>query len=365
MLSPLAALSCPLTMALLMACSVLAALDLPRSAQAADAPDPAITYSNPVGGDISMGDPFVRRYGDTYYLTGTTAVGQGFRMWTSNDLVDWTPVGFAYRRTDQSWGHGSYWAPELFEYRGKYYMVYSASHPDMDDGKPGMRVCLAVADSPTGPYHDLYAPWCDQGYSCIDGDVMIDTDGTPYLYFARVGVIQQPKFKLVGKVYGARLKADLSDVTAPAVLCTEASQAWETPENGRSLCNEGPFVFPHEGRYYLTYSANHYAEPLYGIGYATASNPLGPWKKPADSRLLVADEKLGVSGPGHSCTTTSPDGKEMFIVYHAHKDPAHPGGSRTVNIDRLIVEPDGTLKVLGPTRSPQPLPSGATRSAAH
>ena len=37
---------------------------------------------------------------------------------------------------------------------------------------------------------------------------------------------------------------------------------------------------------------------------------------------------------------------------------AGQGRSRTVNVDRLLVDPDGQLRLIGPTRSPQPLPSG-------
>ena len=65
------------------------------------------------------------------------------------------------------------------------------------------------------------------------------------------------------------------------------------------------------------------------------------------------------AGPGHSCITLSPDGKEMFIIYHTHADPKKPSGERVVNIDRLQFEDDGKLKIKGPTRSPQPTPSGS------
>ena len=155
------------------------------------------------------------------------------------------------------------------------------------------------------------------------------------------------------------LAPDLSGPVGDAVLCTRAERPWEMPEGGRSHCTEGLFVFREGRRYYVTYSVNHYAEPFYGIGYATAEHPLGPWRKAEDNRLLVHDEELAVSGPGHSCVVASPDGSERFIVYHAHADPARPSGDRTVNIDRLTVDADGTLRVRGPTRTPQPMPSGA------
>ncbi len=109
----------------------------------------------------------------------------------------------------------------------------------------------------------------------------------------------------------------------------------------------------------MTYSSGHYASPAYGIGYATAPSPLGLWTKSPANPLVASDSAVGVSGPGHNSITTSPDGAELFMVYHAHADPQNPSGNRTVNIDRLVVAPDGALKLIGPTRTPQPMPSGA------
>ena len=50
------------------------------------------------------------------------------------------------------------------------------------------------------------------------------------------------------------------------------------------------------------------------------------------------------------------------MVYHTHTDPDNPSGDRILNIDRMRFR-YGTLTIDGPTRSPQPLPSGATISA--
>ncbi len=317
------------------------------------------TYTNPLGKDLFMGDPFVVRYDDRYYLTGTTDSGTGFRIWSSPNLVDWEPLGFAYRAGKGSWGQNYFWAPELFRLGGSYYLAYSAAPAEGKGEGPGFRLCLAASSKPEGPYEDIYAPWCDFGYSAIDAHVFIDSDGSAYLYYARVGVIREPKFKLTAEIYGLRLKQDLSGPETEPVLVIKPEQDWETPDQGRSLCNEGPFVFREGSRYYLTYSANHFEEPFYGIGYATSPAPLGPWTKASENPMLRQNIELGLSGPGHCSVTGSPDGRERFIVYHAHADPKKPLGIRMVNIDRLIVDENNRLKVLGPTRTPQPMPSGA------
>ena len=315
-------------------------------------------YTNPVGGDIRMGDPFVLKHEGRYYLVGTTA-GDGFKCWRSEDLVNWQPLGYAYQRNEDSWGRSSFWAPELFRYRDRFYMVYSASR----DKDQGYRICLAAAERPEGPYRDVSTPWCDVGWSSIDGHVFTDEDGTPYLYFARVGVVGEPWAEpstgyIFGKIYGVRLKPDLSGVVGEPVLCTEAEQEWEDPRSMHTRCNEGAFVLRRGDTYYMTYSASHYASPKYGIGYATAPSPLGPWEKAENNPLATTDPRVGVSGPGHSSITRSPDGSELFMVYHAHADPEHPSGNRTVNIDRVTFDDNGWMQLLGPTRTPQPMPSG-------
>jgi len=174
-----------------------------------------------------------------------------------------------------------------------------------------------------------------------------------------VGVIETPtKRYLSGAIYGVKLRSDLSDIDGEPVLCTQADQPWELPEAGRSRCNEGPFVFKRGEVYYMTYSANHYAEPFYGIGYATAQSPLGPWSKSPLNPLVSQRPEIGVSGPGHNCVISSRDGKELYMIYHTHADPTNPSSRRTVNMDRLSVQPDGRLTFTGPTRTPQPFPSG-------
>jgi hypothetical protein len=70
-------------------------------------------YTNPIGGSINMGDPFVLVDRARFLLYGTTAVNDGFNCWVSTNLVDWTERGFAYRKRADSWGGKTFWAPEV------------------------------------------------------------------------------------------------------------------------------------------------------------------------------------------------------------------------------------------------------------
>ena len=87
--------------------------------------------------------------------------------------------------------------------------------------------------------------------------------------------------------------------------------------------NEGPFVIKRNGLYYMTYSANSYESPFYGIGCATATDLMGTWTKYEENPLLQKPGEL--VGVGHSATFTDKAGK-LRIVFHAHKDKSsiHP-----------------------------------------
>lgn len=301
---------------------------------------------NPVGNNLHLGDPFVLLDNGTYYMYGTTG-DQGFKAWKSSDLKKWESLGNVYTRTDHSWGRNSLWAPEVASYKGKYYMTYSANGIDKN---AGFKLCLAVADRPEGPFNDLKTPWIEfQDWACIDAHIFVDTDGTPYLFFNKVGVVPEP-WHLYGIIHMVRLSNDLLTAETEPKLVVQAEQPWEEMDpKYKSSCNEGAFVFKHANKYYLTYSSGFYASPKYGIGYATADSPYGPWTKSPDNPLVESSERIGVSGPGHNSITWSANGKTMYMVYHVHANPLKPSGDRLVFIDKLKVNKKGQLKLMGPT----------------
>jgi GH43 family beta-xylosidase len=82
------------------------------------------------------------------------------------------------------------------------------------------------------------------------------------------------------------------------------------------------------------------------------------WTQNEGNPILTKDLSNAVSGPGHNAIIASPDGAEWFMVYHTHADAKNPSGRRVLNIDRVALDENGVLTVLGPTRTPQPAPSG-------
>ena len=258
-----------------------------------------------------------------------------------------------YKRKEDSWGGSDFWAPEVVHHEGKYFMHYSARW-----GKnQSLRIGVATADSPAGPFVDVFnRPMFDFGYAAIDGHVLIDDDGLKYFYYARDCSENVVDGRHESHLYVANLNDDLVSLDGEPLLITKPEQDWECRSGPEWLWNEGPFVLKYENKYYLMYSANFYAGRDYSVGYAVAEHPFGPFIKSPDNPVLFSTD-AEVSGTGHNSVINSPDGSELFIVYHIHTDPQHPSGDRQVCIDRMGFREDGSLYVTGPTHTPQPIPS--------
>ncbi|MEA4917858.1 glycoside hydrolase family 43 protein [Proteiniphilum sp.] len=291
---------------------------------------------------VALGDPFVYKHNGTYYMTGTSNPDSGFDYYTSNDLATWEYKGALFRPSENHFGKGFFWAPEVKFYQGKFFLTYSSL-----DKKSGLLLsALAVSDKPEGPFRELYAPWFNIGKSAIDCHIFVDDDQdqTSYLFFSQNGAEEGYSY---GKNYVVRLTKDLSKFEGEPVLVGEASQEWEKVNYATNRCNEGVFVLKHDGNYYMTYSANHTSYSHYGVGTARAKHPLGPWIKDKDNPILFTDTKLGISSPGHSSIVESVDGRELHIVYHAHRnfDAPQPNDDRIAYIGRLYFNEAGNLRV--------------------
>lgn len=314
------------------------------------------TYRNPL--DVTMADPFVLLHKGVYYLYGTydASVNSGLVVFTSSDLVNWKNQGLAFEKTSDTWSQSHFWGPEVVYTKGEFYMYFNASPNSNPRDRPfNMRLCIAKSKSPLGPFTEIKAPF----YSprppdeAIDQHVFIDDDGRAYLYFTRVTVGRN-------EIRVVRLKDNMVEFDGEPILCVRPKEPWESHQRGNHVVAEGAYVLKRGGYYYLTYTANHFLDPNYCIGYAVSSSPLGPWKKYEGNPVLKKTDRI--SGPGNGMVVPSPDGSERFIVYHVHNslDRVLP---RKLAIDRIRFEsredgPD-VIVIDGPTHTPQPMPSGS------
>ena len=266
---------------------------------------------------------------------------RGLRLHTSVDLVKWKDRGFVVTPRN-SWGKNRFWAPDIIRHAGEFYLYYAVE----------TRICVARASHPAGPFHMLGdGPMLPESVR-IDAHVFRDSDERVYFYFVT--------FDRGNEIWAGELNPDMTSLRKDSLKRQIiADQPWEQ-HRGRIV--EGPAVLKRNGLYYLTYSGSHFESPEYAVGYAVSRHPLGPWKKYVHNPIMKSTSYA--HGTAHHGFTTSPDGREIFMVYHRHfsLEETEP---RALAIDRVrfVEQTDGVpiLKVHGPTASPQPLPSGTVK----
>ncbi|SHJ80305.1 Glycosyl hydrolases family 43 [Tangfeifania diversioriginum] len=255
---------------------------------------------------IPFGDPFIVLHEGKYYAYGTHGT-DGIEVYVSDDLHTWRgPVGVKNGlalHKDDVWANRWFWAPEIYFVNGKFYMYYSADE----------HICVATSDSPLGPFTQKVKKSMIENEKAIDNSLFIDGDGTPYLFFDR--------FNDGLNIWVAELEENLLEIK-PGTMhkCINVSQEWEEVW---PRVNEGPFVIKRNGKYFMTYSANSYESPFYGIGLATADKITGPWEKYENNPVWQKPGDL--VGVGHSAFFTDKEGN-LCIVFHAHnsKENIHP-----------------------------------------
>ena len=336
-----------------------------------------VTLQNPL--PVAFGDPFILKATDgKFYMYGTGGVKNGFRACVSSDLIQWEDLGRVYEgNTTGSWCTANFWAPEVYEYQGKYYMLYSADWRENPTGEQeNFRIGVAVADTPSGLFKDLYnRPLFDPGYPIIDANLLFD-NGRVYLYYSRC-CYKNPVASEIADwaktqgwfdeieeswIYGVEIKPDFSGTIGeprlllrPPVRLDDRQSEWEsrsvTSREVNRRWTEGSYIFKNEDTYYMLYSANFFGGQNYAVGYATSKTPLGPFMKAANNPVLQKNTEKGgkVTGTGHCMMFTSAG--RMYCVYHGRT--AETGDERVVFIDPMEIQPDGKLVVHGPTTNRQ------------
>ena len=312
-------------------------------------------HSNPVWPGY-FADPFVLRWHDVYYAYGTgehaVTVREGapraFEVLRSPDLANWELVGGALIIPPGA-SDFAFWAPEVAEKNGQFFMYYSRAPRDRDELH---RVHVALANSPTGPFNELGPVLPEQEGFCIDAHPFRDPrDGKWYLLFAKDFFNDRTGTGIAV----VELAPDMRrPVTEPHTVL-RPNHEWQVYERDRVLYGqrwsawhtvEGPCVVMHDRRYYCFYSGGNWQTPNYGVSYAVADHPLGPWSHAAETGPLVLRERPpDVLGPGHNSYVVAPDGYTELLVYHAWDAKRT---KRRMCLDQLVWTENGP-RCLGPT----------------
>ncbi|GAB3809571.1 glycoside hydrolase family 43 protein [Spirosoma humi] len=271
--------------------------------------------------EIFFADVTIYTEAGKYYLTGSRGGDggpPGFALLESKDLKTWAvpakandSLGIILTKGDHTFGTKGFWAPQILKDKGVYYLTYTADE----------QTALAQSTSLLGPYRQKEVRPIDGSEKNIDSYLFKDTDGKYYLYCVR--------FNKGNYLYVAEFDLKTGTINAKTLKrCFEQTQAWEATPNFKSApIMEGPTVIKLRNKYYLFYSANHFQNIDYAIGYAVADSPYGPWVK-YTGNPIIHRSIVGENGSGHGDLFEGLD-KQLYYVYHIHNSSDKVGPRRT------------------------------------
>jgi arabinoxylan arabinofuranohydrolase len=288
---------------------------------------------------------------------------------STSDMVNWVDHGsipVSREGGAAPWSRNS-WAPAAIEKDGKVYLYFCDN---------GSGTAVVVGGSPLGPWTDplgkkiipdtvspeyIAGGGFPAGMWLFDPEVFIDDDGEGYLYFggnSQIGTApdvqgpQNPKSTRVVKLKDdmVTLDGDPVEIDGPGMF--EASS-----------------MFKHGDKYYYSYSSNFQVNEVPGqypsrgaIAYMMTDDPMD---LTASAYAGVAFQNQGTffgagnGGNNHSDMFTFKG--ETYFTYHAQTRGAAwaaalgtPGvtqGYRSVHIDKLEFNADGTIKPIVGTRA--------------
>lgn len=292
---------------------VLAACTKPDDSGRND-PRPPVPPPGPQKKDLFQADPTIIEEDGTFYLYGTNDENpnQGFQVFTSKDLKVWEgPKGYrnGYALSGiENYGTRGFWAPQVFKSGDKYYMAYTADE----------HIAISTSTSLTGPFTQANQKGIFAGtQKQIDPFVFKDDDEKKYLFYVDISN--------GNKIFMTGLNDDyLSVKNETGTECLRTTEGWENKGQPSARVIEGPTVIKRKGYYYLLYSANHFENPNYAVGYATSEDINGPWKKYEGNPILSINQ-INWAGTGHGDLVMKKDGSlytdnagNMVYVFHTH-----------------------------------------------
>ena len=287
--------------------------------------------------------------GTMYVYTGHDEDGADFfwmqewRVYSSQDMVNWQDHGSPLALESFSWADDRAWASQTIERNGKFYW-YICAHSRLSRG---MAIGVAVSDSPTGPFRDAIGkPLFENGsWDHIDPTVMIDDDGQAWLMWGNP------------RIYYLKLNKDMVSYSGELGMIDMTEEGFGAPsmdkrekdKKYKDNYTEGPWLRKVDASKYKVDPAKVY-QLLYAAGgvpehisYSTAPSPLGPWTY-AGPIMPLCDTK---SFTNH-CGVADYKGHSYFF-YHTGKLPNGGGFGRSVAVEEFKYNADGSFPTIMPT----------------
>ena len=293
---------------------------------------------NPIIRDQFTADPTARVFNGKVYLYPSHDIvppaGQrqdwfcmeDYHVFSSENLTDWTDHGVIVTQNKVPWVRPdsySMWAPDCIERNGKYYFYFPSAPMD---GR-GFGIGVAIADSPEGPF--ICQPEPIKGVNGIDPCVLQASDGNAYLFWGagRCAKLKDNMIEIADDTPTEKVKWGDREFEMRGVNCLK-----DLPNRQA----EGPFAFEYNGNYYLTYP--YVRENTEVLGYAMSKNPMGPYEYKG---LIMPEHENGCWTNHHSIVNYK---GQWYLFYHQNAFSPRDDKRRSVQIDKLFFNPDGTIQ---------------------
>lgn len=297
----------------------------------------------PVFGDTGIHDPstLIKQNG-RYYTFGT---GDGIRILSSTNLRDWT-AGRVFN-APPAWTTaavpgftGTFWAPDVAYFNGRYHVYYSVSNWGTIDSAIGLvttpslespvwtdqgKVVQSDSVAEAGPDTDLTA------YNCIDPSVLVDTDGRVWLIF--------------GSYSNGILVAEINPATGKR-LNTQVTRIANNGPSFFSNTTEGAYVYKYDGYYYLFLnfgSCCSDVDSTYNIRVGRSASITGPYRDRngvdmnSGGGTMLFESTGRWMGPGHAGILFD-NGRHLFSHHYYAGDQ---GGAAYLGLQELQWGADG------------------------
>lgn len=297
----------------------------------------------PVAGDVGVHDPalVVGEGDDPWYVysTGDQRENAGaVQVRRSTDHgATWEYLGTAWGPSDSPrWaqeavpGVVNYWAPELYEHDGTWYLYYAASTFGSNRSVIGLRT------SPTLDPDDPDYGWVDRGevwrsepaddYNAIDPGIVEDADGTPWMLFGSYW----SGIQVVELAWPDGLPAAGA---APVGLASRMAAPHAI---------EAPYVVEHDGWYYLLVSQDaccQGTDSTYKVAVGRSRDVTGPYVTRDGTDLLLDGGDVLLETAGDRVGPGGQSASGGVLAYHYYD--AATGGTPTLGLREIAWDADG------------------------
>ncbi len=298
---------------------------------------------NPVISGQFTADPTARVFNNKVYLYPSHDIFppegtrqdwfsmEDYHVFSSEDLVNWQDHGVIVTQNKVPWvrpNSYSMWAPDCVYRNGKYYFYF----PSAPAKGGGFGVGVAIADNPEGPF--IPEPEPIKGINGIDPCVLQASDGNAYIFWGagRCAKLKENMKELADDNPKEVVKWGNREMEMVGVNCLK-----DLPNRQA----EGPFAFEYNGNYYLTYP--YVRENTEVLAYAMSKNPMGPYEYKG---LIMAEHANGCWTNHHSIVNYK---DQWYLFYHHNAYSPKDDKRRSVQIEKLYFNADGTIQEVKPT----------------